>query len=156
MPLHAVCSTVRPSSYLYGMGAHYGGENPISFPQCVFYLSIPHIFLRYSFRWLGQNSKQNKLSRQLTDVQIRMRLKVSGDKTEIRQSYLPALFPYIVKPLMDEGSVRARFGVPSIPLFMYHRRVLLTKSSNEWTSITCRKKTGTQSLSLALTITKTT
>ncbi|KAJ8516409.1 hypothetical protein ONZ45_g6270 [Pleurotus djamor] len=87
MPLHAVCSAVRPSSFLYGQGAGYGGPNAMSFPQ-----------------WLGQNSKQNKLNRQLTDVQVRMRLKVSGDKSEIRQSYLPALYPYIVKPLIDEGS----------------------------------------------------
>jgi replication factor C subunit 1 len=34
-----------------------------------------------------------------------MRLKVSGDKSEIRQSYIPALFPHIVKPLMDVGAV---------------------------------------------------
>ena len=33
MPLHAVCSTVKPASYLYGMGAHYGGPNAMSFPQ---------------------------------------------------------------------------------------------------------------------------
>lgn len=56
-------------------------------------------------RWLGQNSKQTKLNRQLGDVQIQMRLKVSGDKHEIRQSYIPALFPHIVKPLMDVGAV---------------------------------------------------
>lgn len=56
-------------------------------------------------RWLGQNSKQGKLHRQLGEVQIHMRLKVSGDKTEIRQSYLPGLFPCIVKPLVDDGSV---------------------------------------------------
>jgi len=88
MPLHAICSTVRPASCLYGMGAHYGGPNAMTFPQ-----------------WLGQNSKQNKLSRQLGDVQIRMRLKVSGDKSEIRQSYIPALFPHIMKPLIDEGVI---------------------------------------------------
>ncbi|KAJ7499567.1 replication factor RFC1 C terminal domain-containing protein [Mycena latifolia] len=87
MPLHAVCSTVRPSSFLFGQGAHFGGPNSLSFPQ-----------------WLGQNSKQTKLSRQLGDVQIRMRLKVSGDKSEIRQSYIPALFPHIIKPLMDVGA----------------------------------------------------
>ncbi|KAJ7621564.1 replication factor RFC1 C terminal domain-containing protein [Mycena polygramma] len=87
MPLHAVCSTVRPASFVYGQGAHHGGPNGLAFPA-----------------WLGQNSKQSKLSRQLTDVQIRMRLKVSGDKSEIRQSYLPALFPHIVKPLMDVGA----------------------------------------------------
>ncbi|KAG6853528.1 hypothetical protein C0991_003448 [Blastosporella zonata] len=87
MPLHAVCSTVRPASVLYGTGAHYGGPNSMTFPT-----------------YLGQNSKQSKLNRQLTDVQIRMRLKVSGNKAEIRQSYLPALFPHIVKPLMDDGA----------------------------------------------------
>ncbi|KAJ7768179.1 replication factor RFC1 C terminal domain-containing protein [Mycena olivaceomarginata] len=94
MPLHAVCSTVRPASFLYGMGAHFGGANSISFPQ-----------------WLGQNSKQTKLSRALSDVQIRMRLKVSGDKSEIRQSYIPALFPHIVRPLMEVGAciIDARF-----------------------------------------------
>jgi hypothetical protein len=61
--------------------------------------------LAFLCRWLGQNSKQNKLNRQLGDVQIRMRLKVSGDKNEIRQSYIPALFPHIIKPLMDVGAV---------------------------------------------------
>ncbi|KAL5512207.1 hypothetical protein ACEPAG_3492 [Sanghuangporus baumii] len=86
MPLHAITSTVRPASILYGNGLGYGGQNAMSFPQ-----------------WLGQNSKQNKLKRQLGDVQIRMRLKVSGDKPEIRQQYIPALFPRIVKPLIDAG-----------------------------------------------------
>ena len=56
-------------------------------------------------RWLGQNSKQNKLMRQLGDVQVRMRLKVSGDKSEIRQSYIPELYPHIVQPLVEEGAV---------------------------------------------------
>ena len=58
-------------------------------------------------RWLGQNSKQNKLGRALGDVQIRMRLKVSGDKSEMRLSYVPAMFPLIVQPLMEQGSVRS-------------------------------------------------
>lgn len=40
------------------------------------------------------------------DIQARMRLKLSADKLEVRQSYIPALFPYVVKPLMDEGAVR--------------------------------------------------
>ncbi|KIM79000.1 hypothetical protein PILCRDRAFT_10660 [Piloderma croceum F 1598] len=84
MPLHAVCSTIRPASFLYGQGAGYGGPNAMSFPH--------------------QNSKQVKLSRQIGDVQIRMRLKVSGNKSVIRQSYLPALFPHIVRPLMDVGA----------------------------------------------------
>ena len=32
MPLHAVCSTVRPASFLYGTGGGYGSPNPICFP----------------------------------------------------------------------------------------------------------------------------
>ncbi|KAF7313314.1 Replication factor C subunit 1 [Mycena chlorophos] len=87
MPLHAVCSTVRPASFVYGQGAHYGGANSMSFPQ-----------------WLGQNSKQTKLSRQLGDIQVRMRLKVSGDKSEIRQSYIPAMYPHLVAPLTEPGT----------------------------------------------------
>ncbi|KAF8122796.1 replication factor RFC1 C terminal domain-containing protein [Boletus edulis] len=87
MPLHAVCSTVRPASFLFGGGMSWGGANAMAFPQ-----------------WLGQNSKQGKLGRQLGEVQIHMRLKVSADKTEMRQSYLPALFPHIVKPLVENGS----------------------------------------------------
>ncbi|KAL5636736.1 hypothetical protein ACGC1H_000641 [Rhizoctonia solani] len=93
MPLHAVTSTVRPSSYLYGTGLGYGGPLAMTFPQ-----------------WLGQNSKQGKLQRQLGDIQIRMRLKVSGNKAEIRQSYIPALLPRLVRPLIDEGTN----GVPSV------------------------------------------
>ena len=34
-----------------------------------------------------------------------MRLKVSADKLELRQSYIPALFPYLVGPLMTNGVV---------------------------------------------------
>lgn len=39
------------------------------------------------------------------DIQARMRLKVSADKLELRQSYIPALFPYLIKPLMVSGVV---------------------------------------------------
>jgi len=35
MPTHAVLSTVRPSSFLYGPGSGYGGPNAMTFPQCV-------------------------------------------------------------------------------------------------------------------------
>lgn len=33
-----------------------------------------------------------------------MRLRVSGDKREIRQSYLPTLFPRLVSPLVEHGT----------------------------------------------------
>jgi len=87
MPLHAVCSTVRPASMLYGMGSGYGGPNAMCFPL-----------------WLGQNSKQNKLTRQLTDIQAKLHLKTSADRLEVRQNYVPTMFSSVVKPLMDAGS----------------------------------------------------
>ncbi|KAH8105438.1 DNA replication factor C large subunit [Cristinia sonorae] len=87
MPLHAVCSTVRPASFLYGQGSGYGGPNAMCFPA-----------------WLGQNSKHNKLNRQLVDIHARMRLNISGDRMDIRQSYIPALTPHIVGQLMENGS----------------------------------------------------
>jgi replication factor C subunit 1 len=108
MPTHAVLSTVRPSSFLYGPGSGYGGPNAMTFPQYVQeYGGGTKMLTKSCGRWLGQNSKQNKLSRALGDVQIRMRLKVSGNKSEIRLSYLPAMFPLVVKPLMEQGSVRS-------------------------------------------------
>lgn len=59
------------------------------------------------YSWLGKNSTQNKLQRMLGEIQIRMRLRVSGDRREIRQSYIPALYPRLVNPLQDEGTVRS-------------------------------------------------
>lgn len=89
LPFHAITSAIAPAYHIYGPsrptgGGGWGGP---SFPQ-----------------WLGQNSKQTKLGRQLTDIQIRMRLKVSGGRDEIRQQYMPLLAGKIVTPLMDEGA----------------------------------------------------
>ncbi|CEQ40704.1 SPOSA6832_02363 [Sporobolomyces salmonicolor] len=81
MPLHGMMSCVRPASLCYGQG---GQPN---FPA-----------------WFGKYSTQGKLSRMLGEIQIRMRLRVSGDRREIRQSYLPTLFPKLVQPLIEEGS----------------------------------------------------
>lgn len=38
MPLHAVTSSIRPASFIYGPGSGYGGPNAMSFPQCVIIL----------------------------------------------------------------------------------------------------------------------
>lgn len=89
LPAHAFASTIRPASMIYGPSAE-GGYNAVSFPQ-----------------WLGQNSKQTKLSRQLGDIQIRMRLKVSGSRQEIRQEYMPALAYKIVLPLTKADALDA-------------------------------------------------
>ena len=48
-----------------------------------------------------------------------MRLKVSGDRKEIRQHYIPTLFSRLVLPLVNEGAVSplpAIFGSPLLIL----------------------------------------
>ncbi|WVQ93768.1 hypothetical protein IAU59_000846 [Kwoniella sp. CBS 9459] len=89
LPTHAVASTVKPASLIYGPMRSTGGPGGWgpSFPQ-----------------WLGQNSKQGKLQRQLTDIQIRMRLRVSGSWAEIREQYMPLLASKIVLPLTQKGT----------------------------------------------------
>ncbi|OCF36183.1 replication factor C subunit 1 [Kwoniella heveanensis BCC8398] len=89
LPVHAVASTVRPASLIYGSMRSTGGPGGWgpSFPQ-----------------WLGQNSKMGKLQRQLTDIQIRMRLRVSGSRAEIREQYMPMLAAKIVLPLTQRGT----------------------------------------------------
>ena len=62
-------------------------------------------------RWLGQNSKQGKLGRQLTDIQIRMRLRASGSRQEIRETYMPMLASKIVSPLTEKGTVGQSFMI---------------------------------------------
>ncbi|ODN75992.1 hypothetical protein L202_05958 [Cryptococcus amylolentus CBS 6039] len=90
LPFHAVVSTVLPASLIYGAmrpsGGGYGSWGP-AFPQ-----------------WLGQNSKQTKLARQLTDIQIRMRLRASGSRSEIREQYMPMLANKIVMPIVENGA----------------------------------------------------
>ncbi|KAL5615188.1 hypothetical protein BROUX41_005245 [Berkeleyomyces rouxiae] len=87
MPTHAVFSTVRPASFIYGA------------------LGQP------SFTsWLGANSKTGKLNRFVRDIHSHMRLKSSGDHNEIRQQYLPVLWNKTVKILSDEG----KEAVPSV------------------------------------------
>ncbi|GAA5897705.1 replication factor C subunit 1 [Sporobolomyces salmoneus] len=81
MPLHGMMSCIRPAHFCYGQGGQ------ANFPA-----------------WFGKNSSQGKLGRLLGEIQIRMRLKVSGDRREIRQSYLPTLFPRLVTPLQERGA----------------------------------------------------
>ncbi|KAJ1791435.1 DNA replication factor C complex subunit Rfc1, partial [Coemansia sp. RSA 2399] len=81
MPLHAALSCVGPALCIRG-----GRSTMYRFPG-----------------WLGQNSKAGKLGRMLRDVQSHMRLRVSADKTEIRKSYVPALAPELVAPLVSQG-----------------------------------------------------
>ncbi|KAL1985075.1 hypothetical protein VTN96DRAFT_8310 [Rasamsonia emersonii] len=81
MPTHAAFSFVRPASFIYG--------NLIDRPAFT--------------NWLGQNSKQGKLSRYVKEIQGHMRLRASGDRDEIRQQYLPLLWDKLIRRLMDDG-----------------------------------------------------
>ncbi|CAI4217322.1 unnamed protein product [Parascedosporium putredinis] len=80
MPAHAVFSTVRPASYISGQLLDSGFTS-----------------------WLGNNSKQNKLGRNVREIHSHMRLRASGDHTEIRQHYLPTLWNATLKRLAVEG-----------------------------------------------------
>lgn len=80
MPTHAVFSTVRPASFVAGQ------------------------MMNTEFtKWLGNNSKLGKLGRYVREIQSHMRLRSSGDVSEIRQQYLPVLWHQIVKRLAMEG-----------------------------------------------------
>lgn len=101
MPTHAVFSFVRPASFMYG--------NMKERPQFT--------------SWLGNNSKHGKatlddfivllanknasllgkLSRYVKELQGHMRLRASGDRHEIRQQYLPALWNKLVRRMKEEG-----------------------------------------------------
>lgn len=81
MPTHAIFSFVRPASFAYG-----------------------NMTDRSQFTsWLGQNSKQGKMSRYVKEIQGHMRLRTSGNRDEIRQQYMPLLWEKSVRQLQDVG-----------------------------------------------------
>ncbi|TKY84507.1 hypothetical protein EX895_006408 [Sporisorium graminicola] len=83
MPLHAIASSVRPCSYIYG-----GTEDGFpSFPA-----------------WLGQNSKQQRLTRAVVDLQAKMRLVCSGSRHDLRQHYLPSMWSMLIQPMVEHGA----------------------------------------------------
>ncbi|KAI9843859.1 MAG: hypothetical protein M1838_002431 [Thelocarpon superellum] len=94
MPTHAIFSTVRPASFAYGA------------------LSGQPAFTS----WLGNNSKQGKLMRFVKEIQGHMRLRASGDRHEVRQQYLPALWARLVNKLEVEG----KEAVPEVIDIMDH------------------------------------
>lgn len=84
LPLHAVTSTIKPMSLVYGQGPE--GSYGASFPA-----------------WYGQNSKLGRLSRATVELQTKMRLSASGSRWEVRQQYAPYLFTGLSHPLVKEG-----------------------------------------------------
>jgi replication factor C subunit 1 len=86
LPLQSVFSCVRPAYF-----CHRSVSQP-TFPMM-----------------LGNMSKTSKNYRLLKELQIHMRVHISGDKSEIRQSYLPALIPRLTTPLLNNGVVSVLF-----------------------------------------------
>ncbi|KAJ5974517.1 Replication factor C subunit 1 [Penicillium waksmanii] len=81
MPTHAMFSFVRPASFVYG-----------------------NSYERPAFTsWLGNNSKQGKLTRFVKEIQGHMRLRTSGNRDEIRQQYMPMIWDKSVRQLQDVG-----------------------------------------------------
>ncbi|POG81109.1 hypothetical protein GLOIN_2v1510569, partial [Rhizophagus irregularis DAOM 181602=DAOM 197198] len=84
MPIHGFFSTIAPAYYVHGYSK--GGQ-----------------FGQYKFpSWLGQNSKAIKIHRQLKEIQSHMRTKISADRSEVRESYIPTLRKALIKPLVDQ------------------------------------------------------
>ncbi|KAJ3388572.1 hypothetical protein HDU84_009670 [Entophlyctis sp. JEL0112] len=86
LPFHGVTSTVRPAFFSHGSltgVTHFGGG--YAFPG-----------------WLGKNSTQGKNARLLKEIQLHVRLHVSADKNEVRQSYIPVLAPLLTVPMVKE------------------------------------------------------
>jgi len=77
--------------------------------------------------WMGKNSTQGKLMRMIKEIQGHMRLRTSGDRFEIRQTYMPLLFDRLVKRLQVEG----KDAVPEIIELM--DEYFLTK--DDWDAI---------------------
>ena len=106
MPTHAMFSFVRPASFVYGsMAGHQ---------------------TRFT-SWMGKNSTQGKLMRMIKEIQGHMRLRTSGDRFEIRQTYMPLLFDRLIKRLQVEG----KDAVPEIIELM--DEYFLTK--DDWDAI---------------------
>ena len=92
LPLHAVLSTVRPSSKVAG-----------------------NITKRINFSaFLGQNSKMGKYYRLLQDIQYHTRLSTSTNKLGLRLQYMPTMKKHLLDPLITDG----KDGIQDIIEFM--------------------------------------
>ena len=64
----------------------------------------------FDCRWLGKNSSQQKFSRVLKELHLHTSLRVSGSKTEFRETYLPVLKKRLLNPLATQGAD----GIPEV------------------------------------------
>lgn len=107
MPTHAVFSCILPAQLSQG-----AMSERLTFPR------YAHIQKNKPYNdhrsVLGQTSKINKSWRQLRELHLHLCLHISGDKNEVRQSYLPALVPRMTQPLIQRGSVSVTYQTKHI------------------------------------------
>jgi replication factor C subunit 1 len=82
LPTHSVFSFVRPASFVWGSQ----GYAQTSFTS-----------------WLGNNSKQAKLSRMVKEIQSHIRLRTAADRHEVRQLYVPMFWSKTAQKLSTGG-----------------------------------------------------
>ncbi|XP_068241805.1 replication factor C subunit 1 [Palaemon carinicauda] len=81
LPVQAMYSSVLPGEYMSG---HLSSQ--IEFP-----------------RWLGNNSRRNKFDRLMQELQMHMRLKISGSKMDVNMDYCETLKRAVTQPLVKYG-----------------------------------------------------
>jgi replication factor C subunit 1 len=86
LPVHGIMSTVRPAFFMHGTPIESKGWGAYSFPS-----------------WLGQNSKTGKHSRVVKELSTKMRMRVSADSSQVRQTYIPTLAVLLSRPLVQDG-----------------------------------------------------
>ncbi|KAK7073039.1 replication factor C subunit 1 [Halocaridina rubra] len=82
LPVQAMYSSVLPGEYMSG---HLSAQ--IEFPK-----------------WLGNNSRRNKFDRLMQELQMHMRLRISGSKLDVCMDYTEPLRNAITTPLAKQGS----------------------------------------------------
>ncbi|XP_063867736.1 replication factor C subunit 1-like isoform X2 [Scylla paramamosain] len=82
LPTQAMFSSVIPGEYMSG---HLSAQ--IEFPA-----------------WFGKNSRRNKLDRLAQELQMHMRLRISGSKRDVGMDYCEMMRDTIVTPLVKHGA----------------------------------------------------
>ncbi|XP_035230443.1 replication factor C subunit 1-like [Stegodyphus dumicola] len=77
--------------------------------QAIFASVVPGELLRGHLRqminfpaWLGKNSNRNHMDRVLQELHVHMRMKITGNKTDVALEYLPLLKRALTRPLITD------------------------------------------------------
>ncbi|XP_054713942.1 replication factor C subunit 1-like isoform X2 [Uloborus diversus] len=70
--------------------------------------------------WLGKNSNRNHMDRVLQELHVHMRMKITGNKTDVNLEYLPLLKRALTKPLINSEQE----GIPDVLKTMEYYHLL--------------------------------